>query len=213
MNFKHLLGTGMVVLVVSACGSDPEPADSFGAIAAQVEKPTGVFASDNALKVAEEFGKIRGLGANGTRPQGTSSSTSIACGAGGTYSITSSATSQSSAHAVLTYDDCCYVASCCMNGKGDWYYAASAGQAFSYCGSYDVSYDCSGVQAAMTYSGCFNASGEWTYVVEVDSMTFAVSGTYYSGSGTLEVTAANGSWTCTFTNSSGTCTGTSSIRI
>ena len=214
MILKHLVCPAAIGLLISACGSDPPPpAGSYSAIADSLSHPTGKFESDNARAVADEFGKIRGLGAGGTRPQANGSSTSVSCGVDGTYSVNVDSASQSSAHMVLSYNNCCYIADCCMNGGGDWYYSTTSSSSFSYCGSYDLTYSCYGENASLAYSGCFDLSGTGTYVVTVASMTYAVSGTYSSGSGDLKVTAANGSWNCSFTATSGTCTGTSTFSI
>jgi hypothetical protein len=211
---KYIWAAVSVCTLLSACGSDDPPAGgSYDAIADSIGKPTGTLKEDNVREVAEEFGKVRGLGAQGVRPQSTGSSTSISCGAGGTYDITVDAANQSSAHAVVSYNACCYTADCCFDGKGDTYYSATGGAQFSYCASYDLSYTCGEIGATIAYSGCFNASGVGTYLVAVGSGTYAVSGTYKSGSGTVQIAAANGSWSCSLTPTSGTCSGTSTFSI
>lgn len=210
---KHLFALALVGLFASACGSDPPPANDYGAIADGISHPTGMLDKGNARDVADEFGKIRGLGALGTRPQASGTSTSIACGAGGSYRIDVSGASQSGGQAVLDYDACCYVASCCFDGHGDWYYATASGSQFSYCGSYDLTLSCYDTVEKLAYSGCFDTSGGATYLVTVSGKSFAVSGSYSSGSGTVQIAAANGSWSCTFTSTSGTCSGTSTFSI
>src|SRR5690606_23898889 len=116
---------------------------------------------------------------------------------------------QSSGQARASYDNCCATAGCCLDGKADMYYSTEQGATYSYCASYDVNYSCEGTSTAVRYDGCFNATGEVVYAIEVDGNTYAVSGSYSNGSGSLKITGKNGTWTCTYSGGSGTCTGDS----
>jgi len=131
----------------------------------------------------------------------------VSWAAGGSLNAAGSG-DQSSGHSTALYDDCCVAANCCIDGSADIYFSTEQGAAYSYCGSYDLSYSCEGTTTALTYEGCVGSTGEQIYVIEVDGDTYAVSGTYSNGSGTLEISGENGTWTCTYSNGSGSCTGT-----
>lgn len=197
-----------------ACGgSDDEggssASGSYGAISDGIQNPTGTVDETTAGAVGEEYGKIAASsGAGAALAKASTAMQTVSCTMGGNFTVEASGT-QSSGESTLSYNDCCYVADCCMNGGGHWYYSTDTSAAFSYCGSYDIDYACTGVTSSLEYSGCFSATGEWTYLVEVGGETFAVNGTYYDGSGSLEIHGGNGMWTCTYSGGSGSCTGSS----
>jgi len=213
MNTRTIFGLGLSGLLWAGCGGDDEPkgpngAARYNAIAGSIANPTGTLDDTTAADVAREYEKISTTGAGGRRVlQSQTQSTTISCPSGGTYGISVSA-SQSGGVSTITYDNCCYVdASCCFSGGGDMYYSVAAGAAYSYCASYSLSVACGIASGSASYEGCFDTTGEWTYVIRVAGETFTVTGSLSSGSGTLSVVASNGSYTCTYTNYSGTCTG------
>jgi hypothetical protein len=131
------------------------------------------------------------------------------CPNGGTISVTAN---QASANAItenFSYNNCCESADCCFNGGGDLYYSGSGSTAGSFCESFHVTAVCSGQPVVENFSLCEDGTtGMINYLVEVDGDSFAVSGSYSNGTGTLMITGANGAFTCTYTNHTGSCTGT-----
>jgi hypothetical protein len=215
MRYIMAFGLGFLAVGTFCCSSGDSGsasnsgASSYGAISDSISHPTGQLDKTNTANVAAEFEKIASSSAAGRRIQGSSSANQeVSCPSGGKYTVNVSGT-QTAAQANVTYDDCCYEASCCLNGGGVWYFSSDASTSYSYCGTYDISVSCGSDSGAVKYEGCYGSDGIWTYVVHVSNKTYAVSGTYSNGTGTLKITAANGSWTCTYTNNSGTCTGAS----
>lgn len=215
MRYSMILSLCIPCIGAFACsGSDDKPsstastgASSYSAISDSIAHPTGTLDKSNAASIGTEYEKISTSSAAGRRVQGGSSANQeITCPAGGKYTVAVDA-NQSSGQATLSYNQCCYEASCCINGGGTWYYSNGGSSTYSYCGSYNLSVTCGGDSGNATYEGCFNLSGEWVYVVRVNGKTYSVSGNLSDGSGTLEVTAANGSFTCTYSKGSGSCTG------
>lgn len=206
---KMSLLLGLAIAAI-ACGDDEGGGGggggSYAAIADSLAKPTGMLAQSNALDVAKGFEQVNVTGAGGTRLYQDRATQKQTCPSGGSFTVTASGT-QSNARAVVAYDGCCYSAGCCMNGDADWYIATEGGSAYSQCGTYDIDYTCSGQVASLKYSGCMGTNGKWVYVVKVADKTFSVTGSYRSGSGTLTVTDAKGTWTCTYTNNAGSCSG------
>jgi hypothetical protein len=127
----------------------------------------------------------------------------IACTVSGDISVNADSSGTS---AVFSYNDCCQAAECCINGDGNYFYDTSAGAAYSTCVDFDIDYACSGQDVAMDVQYCMGADGVQTYVVEISSGTFAVSGSMSAGTGTLTVRDANGTYTCTYTDYAGSCT-------
>lgn len=201
-----------VTLMLAACGGDDGGGGgglgaSFGDIADKIAEPTGTVSATTAPEVAVEFERISQNGAASGPKQGGATQ-EMACPAGGKMTITAEG-NQSQARSVIDYDSCCYEASCCVNGGGTWFFSTQAGASYSYCGSYSIEATCGGETAtAVNYEGCFSATG-WVYSIKVAGESFAVTGNYSNGNGTLEVTGANGSFTCSYTNGSGSCTGSS----
>jgi hypothetical protein len=216
VQFKRCLGLAVTLGVgfglLGACGDDggSNVGGSYSSIASAIESPSGTVDESSAVRVGEEFGKLSATGvAAGMRRDaqvGQSQSGTMDCPAGGSISFTGSG-NESSGQARGSYNGCCYSAGCCMDGTVNMFYSSAQSAAFAYCGSYDVSYSCEGVNADLAFNGCFGTTGEWVYVVEVDGESYAVSGTYVDGSGTLEISGENGTWTCTYNNDSGSCTG------
>jgi hypothetical protein len=218
MKRVYIFGLMVVCGTAAGCGSGDEDkgdngAAQINAISASIANPTGTLDNTTAVSVAQEYEKISETSAGALRLQSTSSaSQTLSCPNGGTYSVNASG-DQSNVQETLSYNNCCYEESCCFSGGGNWYFSTAGGNSFSYCGNYNLSLSCDGESLSEKYSGCFSASGEWTYVVTVDSKTFAVTGSIYSGSGTLSISAANGSFSCTYTNYSGSCTGSGSFSF
>jgi hypothetical protein len=209
------LGSILVALAsaFAACGSDDDGGSrggSFSDITSAIESPTGTVDETTAADVGVEFEKVvqaevpAGMRRDAQTAQ--SSSGTVACPAGGNLTAAGSG-DQSSGHSTASYDNCCVAANCCIDGAADIYFSTEQGAAYTYCGSYDLSYSCEGSTTQISYEGCVSASGEQVYVIEVEGDTYAVSGTYSSGSGTLEIRGENGTWTCTYSNNSGSCTG------
>lgn len=217
MKAVSIFGLMVVCAAAAGCGGGDEDkgngAAQFNAISSSIAHPTGTLDNTTAVAVAQEYEKIAETSAAGLRLQSTSSaSETVACPNGGTYSVNASG-DQSNVQETLSYNNCCYAESCCFSGGGNWYFSAAGGTTFSYCGNYNLTLACDGDSLSEKYSGCFNSSGEWTYVVTIESKTFAVTGSISSGSGTLSIAAANGSYSCTYTNYSGSCTGSTSFSF
>src|SRR5688572_19732350 len=204
---------GLAVGVFGACGGDDgpkSPGGSYANIASAIESPSGTVDESSAVSVGEECEELSGAAvAAGMRQDAEVAQTqsgSYDCPAGGSINYSGSG-NESSGSVTGSYDNCCFEAACCADGSADIFYSSEQGADFMYCSSYDISYSCEGVNADLQYSGCFGASGEWVYVIEVNGDTYAVSGNYSNGNGTLEITGENGTWTCTYTNDSGSCSG------
>lgn len=216
MHIKRCVGLvfacGLVSGVLAACGDDGGSGvgGSYASIAGAIEAPSGTVDASSAATIGDEFEKLSGANlAGGMREDAQVAQTTSgteACDAGGSVSYSGSG-NESSGSARGTFDSCCFTAGCCTDGSMDMYYSSEQGAEYMFCGSYDLSYSCEGVDADVTFSGCFGTSGEWVYVVEVNGETYAVSGTYSDGNGTLEIRGENGTWTCTYTDGSGECTG------
>jgi hypothetical protein len=194
-------------VTVSACGDDEEkaPSGSFDAINERVSSPTGTLEATNAVSVADAYEQISSASVAGRRlEQSQSQTVEQACLVSGNYTVTASG-DQNSAQATLTYNDCCMAEACCYNGTGNSYY--SAGDTLSYCAEYDLTLDCMTAQGAISYVGCFDGTGLGTFLVEVEGETYAVSGTYSAGSGTLTIADSTGSFTCTYSGGTGSCSG------
>lgn len=219
MNQLHGLRQFSVVTfsVVSAaalvgCGGGSDRPKSYEDIRNAVESPTGTVDATSVKAIGPEVEKIYGTTSSGAREDiasrslAQSASYSYDCDSG---SISGSASGDSSNLTVdYSYDNCCY-GDCCSNGEGNWYYSdLSSGTIadFSYCGSFDLTTTCGTDVSSVVYAGCFSGTG-WTYAIEVNGESFAVTGNYNDGNGRLTITGANGTWECTYTDYSGTCTG------
>lgn len=207
------------LLGLSACGGDDgggssSGGGSFGAISSAIAMPTGTVDMATAPTIADEFEKIRSSSAGGERFEQSSQNIMMACPSGGS-SNTSVSGNQSAVTGHTTYDNCCYAsADCCFSGDSTFYYAAGGGEAeYMQCVEYAVSTTCGGSSANVDYEGCFSNTGEWTYVVRVEGDTFAVSGNYGGGNGTLTIRGENGNFTCTYSGGAGSCTGDGSFSF
>jgi hypothetical protein len=215
MRFKALIWVSAVGAVWGCGGGDDsEPSSgggSYSGITESIAKPSGQLEASNASDVADEFSKVNAASPGGQRlsPQQASQKQEMACPSGGKYIMNVSG-GQAGGQAIITYDSCCYAASCCFDGSANWYYAAKAGADYSFCGTWNVDLTCGNEGGgSIKYEGCVGMDGKMVYVVRVDGKTFAVTGNYANGSGTLEIKGANGTFTCTYTNHSGSCTSSS----
>lgn len=210
------IGTALVIAagLFPACGGDDEGgssgAGSFSSIQSAIESPTGTVDETSAAEVGVEFEKVASVdvaaGARRDAQTAQSQPGSQPCAAGGNISGSGSG-DESSGQSTLRYDSCCVSAGCCLDGTLDIFYSADQSSAYMTCGSYDLSYSCEGSSAELSYEGCMGRTGEQLYVIEVDGLTYTVSGNYSDGSGTLEIRGANGTWSCTYSDGGGSCTG------
>ncbi|HEU4578396.1 MAG TPA: hypothetical protein VFS67_09085 [Polyangiaceae bacterium] len=197
--------------LVTGCGGSGK-ADSFGSITDEISKPTGTVDESTAGKVGEKFEAASKSSAQGVRDDDQTAASGSAtittsCSAGGSITISGSG-NQSSGKATTKFDKCCFTEGCCTSGNGTSYYSSDQSAAYQYCASYDLDYSCEGTSASLEYQGCFGA-GKAVFLIDVDGDSYAVSGSRSGGSGTLEITGANGKWTCTFSSGSGSCSSTS----
>jgi hypothetical protein len=212
MRLRMAVGFGLIGLGMVGCGgggsSGGNGPATYSGIANSLAHPTGKLAASNANGVAKAFEQIDASAANGRRIKGgTTDNQTVTCPAGGSYTISVSG-GQTSGQATLGYDQCCYTEGCCINGSGNWYYSTEASASYSMCGSYSLSISCDTENGTVNYQGCMSGStGDWTYVVTVEGKTYAVSGNYNSGSGTLQITDSAGTYTCTYNQGVGSCTG------
>ena len=198
--------------VVTGCGSSGGKADSYGSITEEISKPTGTVDQTTVAKVGEKFETASETSAQGVRDDdqtaaSNSATITTSCGAGGSITITGSG-NQSSGKATTKFDHCCFTEGCCTTGNGTAFYSSDQSATYQYCASYDVDYSCEGTSASLEYQGCFGA-GKAVFLIDVDGQSYAVSGSRSGGSGSLEITGANGKWTCTFSSGSGSCSSTS----
>ncbi|HEX2657092.1 MAG TPA: hypothetical protein VHU40_02415 [Polyangia bacterium] len=232
------MGIGFAMLVGGAgmagagCGDGgKKPPASYGDISASFAHPSGTLAATNADAVAQayqaslssglgtagtvaavsRFAKPTGLTPTASALQSTSSAAtaaqSYACPYGGSISATVNgiAPGATSFSESFRYDNCCESAGCCLNGGGDLFYA----QGGAFCESFAITGTCSASPITLDYSICEDtATGMLNYLIEVQGESFAVSGSYSNGSGTLMISGANGAFTCRYTNHTGTCSGT-----
>lgn len=206
----------VVGLGVVSCGGSGSSSKggSFSNITASIAEPSGTVDETSAAGVAEEFETASS--ASSASPFGrreeilraTSSQTiTIDCPAGGDISMIASG-SGTSGTAKGTYNSCCVEASCCFDGTVNSYVSGDAsGEVIQVCVEASITGTCQGESAAAEYSGCIGANGEMVILVEVNGESFAVSGNYSNGNGTLEIKGDNGSFTCTYSGGTGSCTG------
>jgi hypothetical protein len=217
------LGLVLAVLGLVACGGDDgdgggSGGGSFGAIANSIAMPTGTVDMETVPAIADEFEKVRSGSAGGERFEQSNQNIMMACPAGGS-SNTMASGNQSAVTGHVTYDNCCYTsADCCISGDSTFYFSTNGAQSdstqnYMQCVEYAVTSTCGGSAVNLDYEGCFSNTGVWTYVVRIEGESFAVSGNYSGGNGTLEIRGANGNYTCTYTNGSGSCTGDGSFSF
>lgn len=207
---------GGVALLVAACGGgggDSSKATGFKdvkSLANALEAPTGKVQPETAVGVAKEFQvSMNGMSQNpaaGSRQKelAQSQSATVDCEAGGSYTVHVNVDGDA-ADITAQYNNCDMGTDCTINGSlasfgskmGDW----------SSCVSYDLDISCKEAAASMraAFSGCLGESGTFEYLVDYAGETYRVTGSYNNGNGTLNITGANGSWTCTYQNDAGSC--------
>ena len=215
MRLGTWIGIGLFAIAGAGCGGGSKPA-SYSDISASFAHPTGTLAATNADTVAMAYQTSLTAGANspvaGRRLDQRSSAVteSIACPNGGTIAVNVSEANSSNISENWSYNNCCEAADCCLNGTGDVYFSAAGTAAENYCESFQITGTCSAQPVAESFSVCSDGTtGTISYLVQVGTDTFSVSGDYIDGSGTLTITGKNGTFTCTYTNDTGSCTGTS----
>lgn len=209
MRLTNLSCIGSALILVLGCGGDDDDkgggGGSYEAVAESIANPTGTLDATNARGVAEEFEQLSTANPGGTRQlQAQSGSTTIPCSGGGDITATGSG-SQSSGSVVAVYNACCE-GGCCTDGTADTHVSAAGDATYTACISYDITAECAGVSTSVQFDGCIGASGSFVYVIDIEGQTFAVTGAVSSGTGTLEITGANGTFTCTYADYAGTCT-------
>jgi hypothetical protein len=212
------IGIGLFVVAGLGCGGggSGQPAGSYNAISAGIEHPTGTLSATNADAVAAAYEASLSSGldtAGGQRLESVASAqttVSEACPNGGTISVNANEASSSAISETFNYNSCCESADCCFNGGGNLYYASTGSSSGSFCENFQVTGTCTGESVSENFSLCEDGTtGTVSYLVQVDGDSFAVSGDYSDGNGTLTITGVNGTFTCTYTNNTGSCTGTS----
>src|SRR5690606_19289490 len=153
-------------LLLGACGgSDGDGGggggggQSYSAIADAIAAPTGTVDATSAPDIAVEFEKISAGNAAGKSRTKQAANQMQACPSGGSINSTAQGNSES-AQALIEYDNCCYEATCCMNGGGTWYFSNVAGADYSYCANYKIDMDCADdAVTSLQYEGCFSPTG------------------------------------------------------
>lgn len=216
MRLGTWMGIGLFAVAGLGCGGGGKPPASYNEISASFAHPTGTLAATNADAVAQAYQASLSSGLNtaaGRRlaPQTSATQTvSEACPNGGNLSVTVNQASSNAISEAFQYNNCCETADCCVNGGGNLFYSAAGSSSGSFCEAFQVTSVCSGQSADENFSLCEDGTtGMISYLVQVNGQSFAVSGSYSYGSGTLTITGANGTFTCTYTNDTGSCTGTS----
>lgn len=216
MRAEKLMWSSVLGLLAAACGGDDDGGgggsrpQSYQAIAESIASPSGTVDESTVGDIGEEFEKISAAPAGGVRDDQVAQSNTYTqeCTGGGSISVNASG-NESAANISYAYNNCCE-AGCCMDGSGTAYYSEATSADFTFCGSYDLDMTCDGSSTSVDFSGCVGSDFQWSYLITVDGESYAVSGSYSDGDGTLEIRGANGTWTCTYTDGSGSCTGTGS---
>ena len=210
LRFERCLGFAAAAVgvwsVVMGCGGDGKP-DSYSSITQEISKPTGTVDQASAAKIGEKYEAASKTPAMGVRDDNqtadASASITRSCPSGGNFTFTGSG-NESNGRATTKYNDCCYSEGCCLDGNGTIYYASAQSSEFTFCANYDMDSSCAGTSVSLAYSGCLSASG-MVLLIDVDGDSYAVTGSRSNGTGSLEITGANGKWTCTFSSGSGSC--------
>jgi len=209
------LGFGLLVsgiaLAAVGCGGGGSPATGFTSAAAlksAMASPTGTVSAETAVGVAEAFetGSTSGLSA-GVRQKAQAQSATENCSEGGSISISGNS------NMAQEHFNNCGEGGCVMNGTMNILVDSASQTNVSACISADVNAVCADEGAvAMQFSMCIDTDSttgttEIKYLVEYEGETYAVSGNFSAGGGSLTITGSNGSFTCTYTADAGTCTG------
>jgi hypothetical protein len=197
-----VLGSVALSFAAVACGGGPSGAGGYrdiGALKNAMESPTGTVEPTSAVGVAEAFETSNSAPLGGIRQKAQAQSATIACTEGGNASASANGN-----NIYFTYNNCAE-SGCTMNGSGAMMVESDG---LSQCMSYDISAVCADVGSVeMSFSGCFSAEGDFSYLIEFEGETFRVSGSYAGGNGELSISGENGTYTCTYTGGTGTCSG------
>lgn len=205
---RYGFGT-LLAACFAACGGGGGGGGTFASISAGIESPTGTVDETSAVDVAEEFegasesASLAAFDAGDLASGASSASGSFSCPAGGSISFNAQG---NGGNLTAGYNNCCYEQSCCVNGSIRTLVSGGS-SAYSACYDANVSVSCEGQSGNVSYSGCISATGGLVVLIEVDGQSFAVSGNYSNGNGTLEITGDNGTFTCTYSGGSGSCSG------
>jgi len=214
MRLGTWIGIGLFAVAGVGCGGGGSKAPgSYSDVMASFAHPTGTLAATNADKVAKAYqaSMSAGTGPAGQRLDSKASAIvqSVPCNTSGTISINNIQTSSNAFSEDFSYNNCCETADCCYNGTGKVFETLSGTSTGSFCESVQITGTCSAIPITENYSFCEDTTtGTLNYLVQVDGESFAVSGSYSNGNGTLTITGQNGMFTCTYTNDAGSCTGT-----
>ena len=203
---KYFVPALAITMLAACAGGDDSPGNhnSLAGIMNAVESPTGTVDAATAPAVAVEYEKAMQGGS--AVPKQQSGTQTQSCEGGGSFTASFSG-NESNAQVNATYNDCC-MSGCCINGTSQSFISGAEDAEYSICISMSVSAACDGLTAEnLNYDMCLGSNGGPIFVIEIEGQTFAVSGNYNGGSGTLDIKGENGSFSCTFTNGTGSCTG------
>jgi hypothetical protein len=201
-----LLVSSTALGAVACGGGSAGPASGFTSASqlnSAMEAPTGSVEPATAVGVAQAFENSNSSGLAGVRQKLQAQSASVACSGGGSISVSGNETSSN-----FSYNNC-MEAGCTINGSGSVF--VSGTDVNSACFSYNVSETCVDppIDIDLSFSGCLDSEFGFVYLVEYEGETYTVTGSYYDGTGTLEITGENGSFSCTYTADAGSCTSSS----
>lgn len=198
-----VLAASVGSLSLVGCGGGDSGAGGFrsiGALTNAMTAPSGTVDETSATGVAASFEGATSSSLAGIRQKIQGQSATVDCSGGGSLSA-----SGNENEVFFQYNNCTE-SGCTMNGSGAVFLTTSG--EFSECLSYDLTMACQDeLSLSLSFSGCLNGSGQFTYLVEYEGETYAVSGSYSNGTGELTITGENGTYVCTYTNDTGTCSG------
>jgi len=212
MRLGTWIGIGLFAVAGLGCGGGGSKAPgSYGDVKASFDHPTGTLAATNADAVAKAYqaSLSAGTGPAGQRLNQKTSAVveTIPCNSSGTISVNVATATSSAVSESFSYNNCCEVAGCCYNGSGNVFFASGGTATGSLCESVQLTGTFQAIPVTENFSFC-DEGGVINYLVQVDGESFAVSGSYSNGTGTLTIVGKNGSFMCTYTNDTGSCTGT-----
>lgn len=211
---RSALVSSMVLgLSAVACGGGGNTPGSYAEVVAALESPSGTVDATSAKEIGPAFEEASSQGLGSVRESverrasAQSGSYEQACSGGGSIKATAEG-NQQSAKVSFSYANCCE-SECCINGSGVMYVSADAAAEYSQCGGYDMTVTCGTDIGTINFQGCIGGDSTYgyTYLITVDDKTYAVSGTYSNGNGTLTIKGENGTFECTYTDGAGSCTG------
>lgn len=219
---KKLFFAAAIPLAMFGCGSDDDGGGGGGGasyedVVAALENPTGsIESAEGAQGVADAFEDLQAQeGFSGDRRSGincetntTNGQVTCECSGGGSLEVTGGKDDGPSGDVSGHWDanNCCETGGCCYDGTLDILVGTDAGATYTLCyfADYDVS-ECKTASVNIQY--CQDDMGRQWWVVEYQSETYAVSGSYNSKTGgSWTVRDANGEWTCTSDGATGSCT-------